>query len=222
MELCPGTRRHRAMGNKPTPRLLCKVLLHGFVYPAIDGLKSGFGVYVDPVVLLVLALYGHPDSGGTYGNVIVRKLCMLLDFHPLYPECWPSMFWHPRLRLLLGVYVDDFKMSGPSENLDAGWKLIASQIDMDTPEDAGRYLGCEHVFHNDVKLDKSDHPFAHVFDASVPDPSSKPASPARRTRDYWEHMPELGVYVHHHLQPRKKFEDRPKESSSFRAGERTG
>ena len=85
-------------------------------------------------------------------------------------------------------------------------------------EDAGRYLGCEHVFHNDVKLDKSDHPFAHVFDASVPDPSSKPASPARRTRDYWEHMPELGVYVHHHLQPRKKFEDRPKESASFRAG----
>ena len=95
------------------------------------------------------------------------------------------MFWHPKLKLLLGVYVDDFKMSGPSKNIDEGWKLIASQIDMDTPEDGGRYLGCEHVFKQNVKLDVSAHPFAHVFDASIPDLSSKPASPARRTKDYW-------------------------------------
>ena len=71
-----------------------------------------------------------------------------------------------------------------------------------------------------VKLDVSAHPFAHVFDASIPDPSSKPASPARRTKDYWEHMPELGVCVHHHLQPRKKFQDKPKDNMSFRAGTR--
>ena len=44
------------------------------------------------------------------------------------------MFWHPKLKLLLGVYVDDFKMSGPSNNIDGGWKLISSQIDMDTPK----------------------------------------------------------------------------------------
>jgi hypothetical protein len=56
------------------------------------------------------------------------------------------MFWHPRLKLLLGVYVDDFKMSGPAKNVEEGWKFIASQIDMDTPEDAGRYFGCEHAF----------------------------------------------------------------------------
>ena len=47
------------------------------------------------------------------------------------------MFWHPKLKLLRGVYVDDFTMSGPSSNIDEGWKLISSQIDMDTPEDAG-------------------------------------------------------------------------------------
>ena len=49
-------------------------------------------------------------------------------------------------------------------------------------------------------------------------PVSQPASPARRTKDYWEHMPELGVCVHHHLQPRKKFQDKPKDDTSFRAG----
>ena len=73
------------------------------------------------------------------------------------------------------------------KKIDEGWKLISSQIDMDTPEDAGRYLENEHVFKQNVKLDVSAHPFAHVFDASIPDPSSKPASPARRTKDHWEH-----------------------------------
>ena len=147
-----------------------------------------------------------------------EKALYAVGFHPLYPECWPSMFWHPRLRLLLGVSVDNFKMSGPAENIDAEWKLIAPESDLDTPEDAGRYLGCEHVLNYNVKLDKFDHPFAHVFDGSVPDPASKPASPARRTRDYWEHMPELGVHVHHHLQLCKKFQDKPKDSDSFRGG----
>ena len=179
--------------------------------------KEWIGVFKDPVVLLILALYGHPDSGGLWQRHCEKAL-YAVGFHPLYPECWPSMFWHPKLKLLLGVYVDDFKMSGPSKNIDEGWKLISSQIDMDTPEDAGRYLGCEHVFKQNVKLDVSAHPFAHVFDASIPDPSSKPASPARRTKDYWEHMPELGVCVHHHLQPRKKFQDKPKDETSFRAG----
>ena len=70
----------------------------------------------------------------------------------MHPECWPSMFWHPELKLLLGVYVDDFKMAGAKENMDKGWELISRNIDMDKPEDAGRYLGCDHVFHRDVKL----------------------------------------------------------------------
>ena len=49
---------------------------------------------------------------------------------------------------------------------------------------------------------------------------SQPVRPAeqRTIKDYWEHMPELGVCVHHHLQPRKKFQDKPKDNMSFRAG----
>ena len=213
----PGNKTTQGDGKQAYTQALMQGILTWIRLPRNRWPKEWIGVYKDPVVLLVLALYGHPDSGGLWQRHCEKAL-YAVGFHPLYPECWPSMFWHPRLKLLLGVYVDDFKMSGPSENIDAGWKLIASQIDMDTPEDAGRYLGCEHIFKFDVKLNKSDHPFAHVFDASVPDPSSKPASPARRTRDYWEHMPELGVHVHHHLQPRKKFQDKPKDSESFRAG----
>lgn len=64
--------------------------------------------------------------------------------------------------------MDDFKMAGPKANMDEGWKLISKNIDMDTPEDAGRYLGCDHIFHHDVKLSPDHHPFAHVFDESIP------------------------------------------------------
>ena len=83
---------------------------------------------------------------------------------------------------------------------------------MDKPEDAGRYLGCDHVFHRDVKLSTDYHPFAHVFDDSLPDPSSMPAAAACRTQDHWEHYPEFGILVCDVNQPRKKFHDLPKSS----------
>ena len=180
----PGNRTSQGDGKQAYTQALMQGILTWIRLPRNRWPKEWIGVYKDPVVLLVLALYGHPDSGGLWQRHCEKAL-YAVGFHPLYPECWPSMFWHPKLKLLLGVYVDDFKMSGPSKNIDEGWKLISSQIDMDTPEDAGRYLGCEHVFKQNVKLDVSAHPFAHVFDASIPDPSSKPASPARRTKDYW-------------------------------------
>eukprot|EP00435_Cladocopium_sp_Y103_P074253 s1156_g47.t1 len=57
--------------------------------------KEWIGVYKDPVVLLILALHGHPDSGGLWQRHC-EKAFDAVGFHPLYPECWPSMFWHPR------------------------------------------------------------------------------------------------------------------------------
>ena len=113
--------------------------------------KEGVGKYKDPVIRLVLALYGHPDSGGFWERHC--ESCLIkVGFKALHPECWPSMFWHERLRLLLAVYVDDFKLAGPRENHDEGWKLIGEHIEMDPPEDVGRYLGCEHIVQHEVKL----------------------------------------------------------------------
>ena len=42
------------------------------------------------------------------------------------------------------VYVDDFKMSGPSENLSKGWQLIRKHTKTDKPLPAGKCLGCDH------------------------------------------------------------------------------
>ena len=46
--------------------------------------------------------------------------------------------------MFLVVYVDDFKLAGPSGNIPKGWALIRKGIQMDDPTDMGLYLGCEH------------------------------------------------------------------------------
>ena len=68
--------------------------------------------------LLQKALYGHPESGGLWEKHCNERL-LRAGFEPI--ENWPSMFWHDGLKLLLMVYVDDFKMSGPKANLAKGW-----------------------------------------------------------------------------------------------------
>ena len=96
----------------------------------------------DPVVPMELALYGHPDSGG-YWEEHCHAALLDAGFRPV-PE-WPSMYYQPRLELLLSVYVDDFKMAGPTKNLAKGWKLIRARIQTDDPSPFGRVLGCEHT-----------------------------------------------------------------------------
>jgi len=55
------------------------------------------------------------------------------------------------MKLFLVVYVDDFKMSGPREHMDKGWRLIRSRVHRGDPAPASLYLGCLHEFH-DVKM----------------------------------------------------------------------
>ena len=85
--------------------------------------KGWHGKYKDPVVKLVLALYGHPDSGG-FWEQHCEKMLKEVGFHLVFPAAWPSVFYHPDLKLLLAVYVDDFKMAGPKQNMAKGWELI--------------------------------------------------------------------------------------------------
>ena len=58
-------------------------------------------------LLLVKALYGHPDAG-TMWEQHVRQV----GFMPVGEE-WPSMYFHQGLQLLLVIYVDDLKLFGP-------------------------------------------------------------------------------------------------------------
>ena len=45
-------------------------------------------------------------------------------------ENWPSCYRHEELKLMLVVYVDDFKMAGPSAYLAAGWKEVKEAVNM--------------------------------------------------------------------------------------------
>jgi hypothetical protein len=95
----------------------------------------------DPVCPLILALYGHPDSGGHWEQHCA-KLLASVGFKELRP--WRSCFWHEELKLFLVVYVDDFKLAGPSANLKRGWDMIRALVKTDTPSALGLFLGCRH------------------------------------------------------------------------------
>ena len=93
-----------------------------------------------PVVRLVKALYGHPDSGTMWEQHCDQKV-RELDFIPVGEE-WPSMYFHKKLKLLLVIYVDDLKLAGPEENLTKGWEMLRSKLNIEPETDLGLYLGC--------------------------------------------------------------------------------
>ena len=84
----------------------------------------------EPVRILKLALYGHPDAGGYWERHCEEHLTSI-GFVPV-PD-WRGTYWHPELKLLLMVYVDDFKMAGPSANFAKGWSMIRQKIKIDEP-----------------------------------------------------------------------------------------
>jgi hypothetical protein len=84
--------------------------------------------FICPVVLMGAALYGHPDSVSFWQNHCNKKVGKV-GFRGLGSE-WPSIFYHDELRLLLTIYVDDFKLAGPEENIAKGWELLRQEIDI--------------------------------------------------------------------------------------------
>ena len=85
--------------------------------------KHWIGKFIRPAVLLRIALYGHPDSGGLWER---HSEAMLIAVGFIMPdlEGWPSVFFHPELKLLLSMSQE--------------WQLIASKIDVDTPGQVNR------------------------------------------------------------------------------------
>ena len=63
--------------------------------------REWVGKYIRPVVLLRIALYGHPDLGA-FGDSTVKAMLLLVGFIMPDPEGWPSVFYHPELKLLSG------------------------------------------------------------------------------------------------------------------------
>ena len=79
------------------------------------------GPFHDPVVPLHRALYGHPDAGGFWEQHCEDKVAEA-GFKPV-GGCyeWRSCFWNSTTRMLLSIYVDDFKLAGPEDNMAQTW-----------------------------------------------------------------------------------------------------
>ena len=49
------------------------------------------------------------------------------------------------MKVMLSIYVDDFKMSGPKRALKEAWGKLSKKINLEPPTPIGRYLGCNHA-----------------------------------------------------------------------------
>ena len=104
--------------------------------------KDGQRLLNRPCVRLGYALYGHSDAGSCWERHCDRQL-VSTGFGSV--ENLPPCYYHDTLKLMLVVYVDDFKLAGPKTNLAEGWKLIKDAVHMGELEAPGMFLGCDHT-----------------------------------------------------------------------------
>ena len=71
------------------------------------------------------SLYGHPDAGTNWEEYVGAHI-QSVGFKPISQEksIWHSCYYHNGLKLMLVVYVDDFKLAGPKDKLAQGWALL--------------------------------------------------------------------------------------------------
>ena len=134
------------VSNSATPNRLTfnrswGVSKRGLVYPRFVR-PSTWDDYTDPVCILKLTLYGHPDAGGYWERHCHEHLTSVGFVSA--PD-WRSTYWHLGLQLLLMVYVDGFKVAGPSANFTKAWGLIRQKMETDEPHAVTKWLGCAHL-----------------------------------------------------------------------------
>ena len=96
--------------------------------------------YDDPVCPLILALYGHPDSGGVWEKRCAKQL-ESVGWKEVLPEIWQSIYYHGKVDLLVVIYVDDFKMAGPKDKMKKGCGGINQVLDVGPADVFGRCFG---------------------------------------------------------------------------------
>eukprot|EP00434_Breviolum_minutum_P008141 symbB.v1.2.007178.t1/scaffold436.1/size343649/10 len=97
--------------------------------------------FVKPVVLLIKALYGHPDAGGLWEAHLKRVLHNLGGSEVVE---FPGNFYFPDTKLLLSTYVDDLTLAGPIDQHQPFWEKLTALVDVEPPEPIYRVLGRNH------------------------------------------------------------------------------
>ena len=79
----PGSKATQGDGKQAYTQALMQGILTWIRLPRNRWPTEWIGVFKDQVVLLILALYGHPDSGGLWQRHCEKAL-YAVGFHPLY------------------------------------------------------------------------------------------------------------------------------------------
>ena len=95
----------------------------------------------DPVFQLVKARYGHPESGGHW-EAHAHKFLTEEGWILVEPNAWRSVYYHKKLEVIMILYVDDFRLSGPSQNMKEAWATVTRHVKISEPEGSGKFLGC--------------------------------------------------------------------------------
>ena len=93
------------------------------------------------VCFMLFLLYGfstYGKHGGLHGDERLQD-----DDLIKVKGAWHQCLRHAGLPLNPMAYMDDFNMSSPSVNLDAGWRLNGPDVEIDVPTGMGIYLGCQ-------------------------------------------------------------------------------
>lgn len=70
-------------------------------------------MYDQPVIQLLIALWGHPDTCTFWQQHCDDVIVSSTDWIPI--EACQACYDHPKWKRLLPVYVDDFNTSGPEQ-----------------------------------------------------------------------------------------------------------
>ena len=76
---------------------------------------------------MVLNLYGHPTAGFNWQDH-AEEIVLNEGFVRVSKNAWVSVFYHPQLRVVLVIYVDDFKCTGVKAMVDQAWQKLRKKI----------------------------------------------------------------------------------------------
>ena len=111
---------------------------------------DGSPKFVDPVIRLRKALYGHPEAGALWEKHL-KKILTELGWSPL--DSHPGFWVHIETGALLAVYVDDLLLGAPADKEKRLWDDLASRVGFgDPPEPIAKFLGAHHRVTRDKDL----------------------------------------------------------------------
>ena len=109
----------------------------------------------DPVVKLLRALYGLPESPAIWQRHF-HEIALLVGWIPVAD--WESCYVHKNRPAFMVVYVDDVKIAAPRKYQERLWTDLRKDLRMDDPAPPTAFLGCTQETHDIEVVDKDGVP----------------------------------------------------------------